>query len=89
MTTRRKVIKESELNELIEKINVRTNSPLKPYSGAGVSNVGNYHLDMAYGGYNLVQMANTGGGVTCPLGGGYYTKRELYNKLQVYLSQIG
>ena len=48
-------------------------------SGERVINIGHYHLDCAYGGYELVQTVNNGGGVRTPLYTGHVTARELYN----------
>lgn len=78
-------VKEKDLQEIIKDINRVTNNP-ESYStlqndGTYKTNVGHYHLSCAYGGYNLHQIVNDGGGITTPLGGGYHTKKELYNKL--------
>lgn len=48
------------------------------------ANIGTYHLECAYGGYSLAQMVNESGGITHPIGSGFYTKRELYNLIRAY-----
>lgn len=50
--------------------------------------VGHYHVDKAYGGNQLVQTCNAGGGVRNVLTGGFVTKRELYERLYAYLRGI-
>ena len=77
-------ITEKDLQEQCDLINIWTKSPMTPYDKT-VANVGNYHLDFAYGGVQLVRMFNKGGGVTTPLGGGHSTKKELFQKLVAFL----
>lgn len=83
---------EAQLKAQIAHLNKITNSPAESYSlgtdGKYHANVGNYHLDCAYGGYNLARIANDGGGITQPIGGGFKTKRELYNLIRAYISGI-
>jgi len=45
-------------------------------------------LDYAYGGVELCQMVTVGGGVTCPLGSGHVSKRELANKLWAFIAGL-
>lgn len=76
------------LEPLVSRINEITGSPATSYTkkdGKYIANIGNYHLDWAYGGVQLQRMDTDGGGVTQPLGGGYHTKRELYNMLHAFL----
>lgn len=89
MTTNR--VTEKELKSLVDTLNKITNQPAEQYSqieGSYKANVGNYHLSFAYGGVTLHQMVNDGGGVTTPLGGGYFTKRELAGKLRAFIAGI-
>ena len=82
-------IKQSQLDYAIERINIHTNSPLKPYAkieGKLVANIGNFHLYGAYGGYGLHRMCNESGGITTIIG--ISTKRELYNQLQAMINGI-
>jgi hypothetical protein len=84
-------ITNAHLESLVNYINQITNSPAESYTESGgkyTANVGNYHLDWAYSGVNLIRMCNESGGVSQPLGGGFGTKRELYEKLQAYIRGI-
>lgn len=75
----------------IIRINELANTPNEPYSkidGKFKANPGNYHLDWAYGGVQLVKMSNEGGGISCPIGQGYDTKRELFGKLTSFIAGI-
>ena len=85
-------ITQKDLEYQVETINRITNSPDKPYDmsreGSGRANIGHYHLSYAYGGVNLHRMVNDGGGITTPLGGGYWTKRELYQKLNAFIAGL-
>jgi hypothetical protein len=84
-------ITEKNLKSLVDTINHITNSPTEQYTqteGGYRANVGNYHLSFAYGGVTLHRMVNDGGGVTTPLGGGYFSKRELYFKMHAFINGI-
>ncbi len=84
-------ITEKHLQGLVNYINELTNSPLEPWTRDEKgfrANIGNFHLDGAYGGVQLVRMCSDGGGITQPLGGGFVTKRELYNKMTVFIRGI-
>jgi hypothetical protein len=80
-------ITEKDLQALVNRINELTDQPNKPYGDNG-ANVGNYHLDFAYGGVRLAQITNKGGGITCPLGLSFLTKRELNYKLTAFISGL-
>ena len=75
-------IKLSELESLVQRINVVTKNPL------AYNEIGNYQLDMAYGGYKLVQIINEHGGQRNISTDGYGTKRQLYSWMISYLSGI-
>lgn len=86
-------ITEKDLQSLVDRLNEITGNKKEQYTkdettGRYVGNIGNYHLSFAYGGVTLHQMFNEGGGITTPLGGGYFTKRELYYKLHAFISGI-
>lgn len=85
-------VTEKQLKNLVEWLNDITNNAQEPYSkqedGSYKANIGNYHLSFAYGGVTLHQMVSDGGGVTTPLGGGYFTKRELDAKLRAFIAGI-
>ena len=81
-----------DLNIAVTRLNKVTNSPLEPYTrnedGKFRANVGNYHLDFAYGGCTLGRMTNLSGGVSRPLPCGFVTKRELLNLINAYIYGI-
>lgn len=84
-------ITEKQLQHLINIINDLTGSPKETWQkidGKTVANIGNYYLDGAYSGWKLERIITKGGGAEEPLGGGYYTKRELYYKLSSFISGI-
>ncbi|KKN32522.1 hypothetical protein LCGC14_0812870 [marine sediment metagenome] len=84
-------ITERDLKNTIDRINKVTGKPMGQYStdkdGKSKGNIGNYHLDCAYGGYALHQMTNEHGGVR-QLFSGHGTKRELYDKMHAYLGGL-
>ena len=85
-------ITNTHLQAIVDRINGATNSPATEYrqdsEGKHSSNIGNYHLSFAYGGVCLHRMYNNAGGVTCPLGGGHITKRELRDAMLAYIAGI-
>ena len=85
-------ITEADLRELCDKINTTTDSPLRPWGITtdykSMANVGCYHISCAYGGVALHRIHNSGGAVSSPLGGGHMPKRELYERLQAFLSGL-
>jgi hypothetical protein len=84
-------ITDKDLKILCDRLNTMTNNPLTPWTkndSGFVANIGNYHIDGAYGGVQLVQMCSDGGGVRQPLGGGFLTKRELYDRMRAFMTGI-
>jgi hypothetical protein len=80
-----------ELEALVDLINIATNSPTVPWTRTADglrANIGNYHISGAYGGVQLQRMMNEGGGVTCPIGLGFCSKRELADRLRAFLRGI-
>jgi len=81
-----------QLQAQIEQLNSITNSPKSPWTqgtdGRLSANVGNHHLSRGFGGCCVHRMANENGGVTTPLVHGHVPKRELFNKLEAYISGI-
>ena len=60
----------AQLESLVEIINKQLDRPTKPYAdsvehpwGAMKAQIGNFHIDNAYGGYRLCEMDNEHGGV--------------------------
>ncbi len=87
-------ITNKDLDRLVNFINKATGNPLEPYGkdpvmGGYVANIGNYHIDSAYGGIKLVRMDNDGGGTSDISTNGYGTKRELYSWMVAFLAGIG
>lgn len=83
-------ITQKDLEYLVKRINEVTDSPMKSWTQTGkgrfTANVGNYHLDYAYGGVKLGRMVSEGGGVTNISDMGFGTKRELYNWMRAFLA---
>lgn len=83
----RQRITDNDLDSLCTRINELTGSPLQSW-GVGGAQVGNYHTSHAYGGVQLQRMHSTGGATTSPIGGGFGTKRELYERLCAYVAGL-
>lgn len=85
-------ITQKDLEYLVKRINEVTDSPLTSWSKTGIgkfnANIGNYHLDYAYGGVKLVRMVNPGGGITEISRDGFGTKRELFNWMRAFLAGL-
>lgn len=80
----------ADLEAVCARINKVTDSPAEPYTKVGEkykSNPGNFHLSGAYGGWRLERMSE-GGGSSDVVNTGYTTKRDLYNRMQAYLSGL-
>lgn len=79
------------LERLIQRLNKITNSPLttwKKVNDKMVANIGNFHLDAAYGGYKLVRMDNESGGIRSISNSGYTTKTKLYAEIHTLIDGI-
>ena len=83
-------IRQNQLEWLVERINEVTKSPPYPRSkddnGKITTWIGNYHLDYAYGGVQLVRMVNENGGIETISHRCHVPKRELYNWMQAFLA---
>ena len=81
----------SDLNELCEELNKMTSCPLETCTrdkdGNFTHNVGNYHLNMAYGGHKIVRNVNTSGGIR-EITHGFLSKRECLDKGHEYARLI-
>ena len=79
------------LESIVGRINSVLDMPESPYAaqrddrGGLVANAGNYHLEMAYGGYRLVRMCEGGGTRDISPRG---TKRETYEYCRAFLDGI-
>lgn len=79
-----------DLQNIVFRINKHMGKPIEPYSkvqGKFIANIGNYHLDSAYGGHQLVQMQSEGGGISVVLGG-YVSKRVIYERMHAFLKGL-
>jgi hypothetical protein len=82
-------VTEKQLKAVVQRLNKVTGNPTTSYTQTAtevIANVGNYHLDFAYGCVGLVQMSNKGGGVNVIIPG--CTKVELYYRLQAMIEGI-
>lgn len=86
MTTNR--ITNKMLENLCERINTTLGRPIAPYrrdaAGKLHANIGNFHIDSAYGGVTLHEMQSVSGGVRNVFGCGYVAKRELWDRMQSF-----
>ncbi len=84
-------ISQKNLEYLVDRINSLTNSPKEAYvkngNGKYHAQIGNYHIDYAYGGVTLDRMTNERGGVN-QIFPGHMPKRELYVLLQSFIKGI-
>ena len=84
-------ITQTQLESAVALINRTLGMPETPYAtqrdekGGLVANAGNYHLDIAYGGYSLVRMCEGGGTRDISPRG---TKRETYDFCRAFLDGI-
>lgn len=76
-----------DLEAQVRRLNIMTDSPLETYKkedGKFIAQIGNYHLDGAYGGWKLSRICSEGGAVTDVLHCGFVSKRELSNLISAY-----
>ncbi len=90
-------ITQKDLEYLVKRINKVTSSPDIPWRRNGragkrsagfTANIGNYHLDYAYGGVQLVRMVNVSGGIETISRCCHVPKRELYYWMQAFLAGL-
>jgi len=77
------------LEATVNRINQMTGNNPEAYSKVEnkyTANIGNYHLNGAYGGYALHRMHNLSGGVSDVFQCGHVTKRELMNRMQAFIN---
>lgn len=83
-------ITKADLENTVSRINEATGSPTESYTKTKDgyrANPGNYHLNWAYGGCQLVRMCNNGGGITT-ITNGFDTKSDLYYQMRAYLNGV-
>jgi hypothetical protein len=76
------------LESLVERLNTIAGENPQPYDTTKTknrANVGTYLLDGAYGGWKLARICTDGGGQVDPIGGGYDSKRETYEKIRAFI----
>ena len=81
-----------DLDAVCSRINRILGTPDAPYmlvDGRYVPQADCYHLDETYGGYALYKMSSNPGctGVT-DIFGGHWPKKELYNRMQAFISGL-
>lgn len=84
-------ITQKNLETSVAMLNRITGSPQETYTrvdGKYRANIGNYHLDGAYGGWKLVRIVSEGGGITDVLHCGFVSKRELFNLMGAYIAGL-
>lgn len=80
----------ANLETIVARINRMTGSPETEYTrkdGKLISNVGNFHLDSAYGGYSLSRNSETGG-ETDIFRVGHVSKSELKKLLFAFIDGL-
>ena len=89
MRSRKPIVKESDIQEVLDEVNVTLDQPTESNSmgsdGKLKWNIGTYQLGMAYGGYRIEKIVSDGGGVMALTH--YDTKRETLTralKLRTY-----
>ena len=84
-------ITRAHLDAKANTINRMTNSPAESsrmVDGKRFSNIGNYHISCAYGGYCLHRMATEGGGVSDVFDCGHISARELAARMSAYMAGL-
>jgi len=77
-----------ELEGRVKFLNRFTNNPTERFTkkdGQYFSNAGHYLISQQYGGYELQQICNDGGGVDDVLGTGHIPKKELYYLINAFI----
>ena len=85
-------ITNKDLEGVVKRLNRITNNPEASYvrteDGKLVAQIGNYHIDSAYGGVSLAQMQTEGGGIRRVIDSGYTTKKDLFNQIHAYINGL-
>lgn len=87
-----KPITQIQLQAVCDRINRTAGTPLESWvkdsMGRNKANIGNYHIDSAYGGVSLHQMLSDGGGVRDVFQCGHVTKRALINRMFAFIEGL-
>jgi len=82
-------ITQKQLESLVDQLNQIAGENPNAYDMAkqpgNRANVGTYVLDGAFGGWQLARINSGGGGQSQPLGGGFDSKRETYEKVRAFI----
>jgi len=84
-------ITQKHLESLVDRLNEIMGQNPQPYDMTKTenrANVGTYVLSGAYGGWQLARICNEHGGQDQPLGGGFESKRETYEKIRAFIRGI-
>ena len=84
-------ITRKDLDSAVNLINRITGNEPEPYRKEGdkwVTNIGNFHVSGAYGGYALHRMCNEAGGISDIFQRGHMPMRELYDLIHAYRKGI-
>ena len=78
----------NQVESLVDQLNQIAGENPKPYDTTKTknrANVGTYVLDGAYGGWQLARICNEYGAQSQPIGGGYDSKREIWEKIRAFI----
>lgn len=85
-------ITQRDLDGTVARLNTALDRPAESWvkgdDGRYHANIGNLHLDGAYGGWELHEMVTDGGGIHVLSSGGHVSKRELYQQLHAMLNVV-
>ena len=85
-------ITKAMLQGMCDRINRTVGAPLEPYTkqedGTYKANIGNYHLDGAYGGWCIHRLMNDAGGCDTPIVDAHVPKRELWDLARAYCNGL-
>lgn len=79
------------LESQVKRLNEITGSPIETWirvDGKNISQLGNYHLDGAYGGWKLSRIVNKSGAIEDITRTGFVSKKELYHLISAYMDGI-
>ena len=90
-------INNKDLEQAVERLNLALGAPLNQHTILAATdtarrrvraNVGNYHIEGAYGGVKLCRVETEGGGSRDISSDGYGTKRQLWTAIQHILRGV-
>lgn len=81
-------ITETMLRRKVQQLNELTGNPVEYMNEARECNPGHYCLDGAYGGWQLGQICNTGGGQRDIFQVGFVSKRVLWDLINAFMLGI-